>query len=240
MRIQFRQLAVAATASALLLSACGSPEPDETTSSPSAVQESETTLASATPTPDEEAATSEAASPSPAGSVEESPVAQPTSTRTPVATGPLEGEELNADGIAWFDAFCAGVTDAQSYANTSSEEQELDEVVELAGTTYRKMGTSVTATSDKLRGLKSDMNFENSDAFAAEVSDIFEEVGQVYWAGADNMESSTFSSEQEFTAAIEDVSSSIIDAGGFDFGIPTLDATVSTAVAEQAPACASL
>ncbi len=240
MRIQFRQLAVAATASALLLSACGSPEPEETPSSPPVVQESEITEASAAPSSEEESATPEVASPNPAESMEESASAQPTSTRAPIVTGPVDGEKLNADGVAWFDAFCAGVTDAQSYASTSTEEQDFDEVVALAGTTYRKMGTSVTATSDRLRGLKSDMNFENADAFGAEVSDIFEEVGQVYWAGADKMESETFSNEQEFTDAIEDVSSSVIDAGGFDFGIPTLDETVSKAVVEQAPACASL
>ena len=219
-----RSLAAAAIVTSLFLTACGGTEPEETT----------------TPTPSEAMTSEPMESATPEETMEASPSETAESAAPVVVTGPLEGEALNEAGVAWFTAYCSGLTTVLADSEPDTTGLGKDEVIAKVVETYGLMGGNFTAYSANLATLSDDMNFENSDAFAAEVSDIFKEVGQVYWAGADKMESSTFSSEQEFTAAIEDVSSSIIDAGGFDFGIPTLDATVSTAVAEQAPACASL
>lgn len=228
-----RALLATAAASVLILAACGGPDADAPTAATPTIEATEASGAS-----EESTAQEPMPEESPAG--EERPQPETGSTREPVSTGPLDGDELNADGVAWFEAFCAGVIEVQEYASTTSEDQDVDAVVALAATTYRSMGTSVTATSDRMRGLNSEMNFENADAFAAEVSDIFQEVGQIYWAGADTMETGTFGSEQDITEAAGEVSSAVLAAGGFDFGISTLDPSVIGAVAEQAPACASL
>lgn len=164
----------------------------------------------------------------------------PTSTREVVATGPLEGEELNAAGVAGFEVFCTGATEASSFAQTTEPGMTGEEVVDAAATTYRKMGTSVTATADRLGALDTAMNFENADDFAQEVRDIFHEVGQLLWDGAETVETETFKNEEEFGNAILEIEGAVVDAGGFDFGISGLDPTVTKAVSEQVPSCSSV
>lgn len=229
---RIRTLSTSAVAMALLLSACGGPDAEETATPSPPVEAS-------APVEPTEAVTSEEARPSEVVP-EETPEPVPSSTRTGVATGVLEGEELNAAGVAWFDVVCSGATEASSFAQTTEPGMTGEEVVEAAVTTYQMMGTSVTATADRLGALDTAMNFENADAFAEEVRDIFYEVGQLMWDGTETVKTETFRNEEEFGTTIAEIEGSIMDAGGFDFGVSGLDPTITEAVSGQVPSCGSL
>lgn len=230
-----RSLAAAALASSLVLGACGTPDAEESEApAPSEIttEPSETTETSAPAEEPSEQAPSEEAS------VTEEPAPAPGSTREPVATGPLEGDELNPAGAAWFSAYCSGVTGALAFAGPDTEGMEKDEVIQTAATAYQNIGNTFALVSDELVALDTAANFENSEAFFVEVTDIMDEVSMRYLEGSESVSTTEFAEVSDFTDQIAEIEEGVVSAGGDGFGLPNLDDSVQMALA-QLPACAS-
>ena len=234
---RFRVLAAAATVAALLLTACGGTSAEE--SGPPAASADATGTLEPTPAPDSQPGLPSADTPAEAPE-DPSPAPVPSSTRAVVVTGALEGENLNPAAIAWFDVLCSGAAEASSFSQRTEPGMGSEEVIAAAVSTYSKMGTSVAATADRMGALDTDMNFDNASVFAAEVQDIFTEVGQIFAAGAETVRTGTFRSEEEFGTTILEIERAAMEAGGYDFGISGLDPTITAAVSEQVPSCATV
>lgn len=235
---RFRLLAASAAVSALALTACGGSSPEES-ALPSPPAEATETL-EPTEAPDSQASAPSSETPPGAPEDQQSPAPIPSSTRAIVVTGALDGEELNPAAVAWFDVLCSGAAEASSFSQRAEPGMESEEVIAAAVDTYTKMGTSVTATADRMGALDTAMNFDNADVFAAEVQDIFTEVGQIFAAGAETVRTGTFRSEEEFGTTVLEIERAAMVAGGYDFGISGLDPTITAAVSEQVPSCATV
>ncbi len=225
----FRSFAVAAVASSFLLSACGEADPDADVT-PSLDPDVES---SAPVSPDGAAPSEDASAP------QESLPPQPTSTREPIDAGPLEGTELNDAGVAWFGAFCSGIGALSQYGVPDTEELSVEETAQAVGAMYMQYGVGFDAAAADLRDLDADMNFENAEAFATEAVDSIEEVGAVYTAGAEEVQSGSYSGEEDLFVEVRDIETQAVEAGAGDFGLSSLDESVFDAVNAQVPACAN-
>ncbi|RMB61443.1 hypothetical protein EAX62_01950 [Tessaracoccus antarcticus] len=184
--------------------------------------------------------TTEEATPEESPIAEESAAPKASTTREPVTTGPLEGEELNAAGVAWFGAFCTGVAKATSFAGPDTTGMAIGEVTDTVVTTYQSIGGSFTETGQALAALDTAMNFENADAFAASSTSAVDEVGAVYTQGSETVAAGTYATEAELLKVVNATEASVVSAGGGDFGLSNLDDTVLASVGAQVPACAEL
>lgn len=220
---------MAAVAGSLLLSACGDSDPAASTPSPP-----EQGVPSVAPaSPDGEA---------PSDGTPEQPESLPpqaTSTREPVAAGPLEGAELNEAGVAWFAAFCSGIGELSQYGVPDTENLSVEETAEAVATTYTQFGDGFTAAASQLTGLDTDMNFENAEAFATEAVDSITEVGSVYSTGAEAVNSGSYSAEENLLVDVREIETEAVESGAGDFGLSSLDESVFDAVNAQVPACAN-
>lgn len=187
--------------------------------------------------PAEEPAQEESAEePAVEASAEEVPAAAPESTRDTVVTGPLEGEELNAAGVAWFDAYCSGVMEVSFYAPDTAG-MNPDELKQAASDTYVKMSERFAALAGELGSLDASFNFENSEGFVINATDIVTEISSVYGEGAAAVQAGDYASEAELVTVVTEVEENAVRAGGSGFGVPDLDDSVLEAVSTQVGAC---
>ena len=209
-----RSLAAAAIVTSLFLTACGGTEPEETT----------------TPTPSEAMTSEPMESATPEETMEASPSETAESAAPVVVTGPLEGEALNEAGVAWFTAYCSGLTTVLADSEPDTTGLGKDEVIAKVVETYGLMGGNFTAYSANLATLSDDMNFENSEGFAADVIDTLAQVGDRYTMGGDEVSDGTFADPEDLTAMIADIEGDVAALGGQGFGLENLDDTVLGAV----------
>lgn len=228
-------LAAAAIAASLALAGCGTSETEEAATPSTSIEA--TTEAMETSMPAEEPTTEKPAeTPVEEIPTEEAPAAAPESTRDPVVTGPLEGEELNAAGVAWFDAYCSGVMEASLYTPDTAG-MSPDELKEAAADTYAKMSDHFAALAGELGSLDASFNFENSEGFATNATDIVTEISSVYADGSATVQAGDYASEAELVTVVTEVEENAVRAGGNGFGVTDLDDSVLEAVSTQVVAC---
>lgn len=226
-RSTFATFAIAAVAGSLLLAGCGDSNPDESKAA----------------SPNVEATSGVSESPGAASSPDQVPgeqgdaSAEPTSTREPVSAGPLEGDELNETGVAWFGAFCSGIGEVAEVGVPDMQDLDLAEQTAAVGTTYENFGKGFDAAAMTLAGLDADMNFGKADAFASQAIESLQEVSFIYAAGAGTIESGTYATEDDLVAVVNVVERAALAAGVGDYGLSSLDESVFDAVNAQVPAC---
>lgn len=235
--LRFHALVVSAATTALFLSACG-PDPDVTVS-PSPIVESSRSSEPTEAAPSQEAVrTEQTAEGSPAGT--ETPQTQPMSTRDAVPAGPLDGEKLNAAGVAWFGTFCSGFTEASSVGQQDNSGMSVEETTDLILYTYESVGGVFRTMATELDVLDAGMNFQNAEAFSEETIDILYEVGTLYLKSATALTESGYPSERVLRDLVDRTGAWVTEAGGFDLGLAALDPSVLEAAQQQVPSCSFL
>lgn len=227
-RSTFATFAIAAVAGSLLLSGCGDSNPDE---SDAAFPNVEAT-SGGSESPGGESLPEQQA-PDQQGDAS----AEPLSTREPVLAGPLDGDELNETGVAWFGAFCSGIGEVAEVGVPDMEQLDLAEQTDAVGATYENFGKGFNAAALTLAGLDADMNFAKSDAFATQAIESLQEVSFIYAAGAGTIEAGTYETEEDVVAVVNVIERAALGAGVGDYGLSSLDESVFDAVNAQVPAC---
>lgn len=217
-----RSLAAAAIATSLVLGACGAPEPEETIpAAPSEVVTSE---------PVESAAPEETLDTSPSAPVESMEQA------ATVETGPLEGDDLNDAGVEWFTTYCSGLAGALANAEPDVNGLEKDEVIATIAESYGVIGGKFITHATDLDNLDDDINFENSEGFAAEVIMTMAQVGDRYIAGGAEVADGEFAQPEDLGIVITSIEGDVAVLAGESFGLQNLDSTVLAAMG-QIPEC---
>ncbi|MCC2593846.1 hypothetical protein LKO27_10565 [Tessaracoccus sp. OS52] len=209
----------------------------EATTSTVATEEAEPTESQAT---EAEATAEETASESPT----ETPTVDPatTSTAEPApSSGPLDGAELSAEALEWFDTFCVSIASVGEVAGPSTEpDMDVAEVTDIVVQTYTDLGTILTTASTDLAALPDDFNFEGSAELTDHVESNLAAVGDVYVTGAETVSSAGYATEEELVAAINEIEAEAQGSSTPNFGLDSLDPTVIEAVGSQVTSCAGL
>lgn len=165
---------------------------------------------------------------------------EPAETAAAPSTGPLEGEELSAEAVEWFDTMCVAFGSIGELAGPDTTDMSVEETQEVVVTTYSDLGSAFTTVSADLAALPDDFNFSESAPFTDHVEGVLEDIGQVYADGSEKVAAATYADQTGLVTEINTIESAAASAGGSDFGLSSLDPTVTDALQTQVTSCANL
>lgn len=148
-------------------------------------------------------------------------------------------QTLDAGSVNWLAGFCTGFSDVASYSGPDTTGMTDDEVVQAIVNAYDSMATAAATARSDLKAMP-EPTFPGHDKIVPAVLSWFGSVNSVYGQGAQTIASTSFSSMDQLSTAVNKVESGM-DSANTSFGqaIGTVDPSV-TATMKSLPECASL
>jgi hypothetical protein len=167
-------------------------------------------------------------------------------SKTPVpptapSTEPTEPSTsaIDADSVAWLSEFCYGFADVMQYAAPDTTGMTDNAALQTVVDAYDGMAFAASEAAQRL-GAIAQPTFPGAGTVAPAIHDWLLAVSDVYSHGAQLIATSTFATEEDVVAAIDQIEASMNGANAeFGAAMGDIDPAVEAAVVEL-PECAAL
>ncbi len=155
------------------------------------------------------------------------------------SSSPSDVQQLDPASITWLAGFCTGFSDVASYSGPDTTGMSDSEIVQTIVDAYDSMSAAAASAKTTLQTLPAP-TFPGHDKIVPAVLAWFAAVNTVYGRGADTIATTTFTSLDELSAAVNKVEAGM-DSANTSFGaaIGTVDPSVTHAM-KSLPECSTL